>query len=192
MTDNDDKLELDEISSIIAGFMKNPAAAAQEVKAAKIPTVFEPSRRKSAENVEPHIRNNSVRDVARFEIPVDVEETAEIDISETVKLIMQKRYEYVNLRQTSVPSKRSVKHACSTRKMLPADRVFKGLPGSSRNRTLDAIRAIAAEDTGCIVDNNMRSRPEHMVPTTTRGDGNVLAGYQVVRHKEHGKTEFSK
>jgi hypothetical protein len=49
------------------------------------------------------------------------------------------------------PSKRAAKRMASP-KMSRSDRVFKTAgPGSSRSATLDAIKAIASEKTGCIV-----------------------------------------
>lgn len=58
-------------------------------------------------------------------------------------------------------------------------------PGSSRSRVLDRIKAIAADGdgpdrgTGCIVTD--KQLPAVSRATTARGDGNVLAGYQIVQ-----------
>lgn len=172
---------------------KAPQGARLGVEAPRAPQKRRSSYdRRSGDENEPFLRNNSIRDVAKFS-QSDVEtlggelETVDVEVTNLVTAVMQQRWEHINLRHTSEPSKKSVKLAVSTRKRLPPNRVFRGLPGDSRNRTVDAIRAIAAEHTGCIVDNNMRDKPEHMKATTSRDDGNILAGYQYVTYVEEAE-----
>jgi hypothetical protein len=80
----------------------------------------------------------------------------------------------INMDRRAFPTKRST-HVKLTR----PDRVFRGLIGSSRSVTLDAIKAISAASTGCKVTEKVLDR--YMQPTTARGIGNVLGGYQIVR-----------
>jgi len=78
---------------------------------------------------------------------------------------------------SGAPSKRAVKRMAAP-KMTRSDRVFKTTgPGSSRSATLDAIKAIAAKETGCIVRD-----PKHVVTAaksaknanTTQGNYNPM------------------
>lgn len=74
----------------------------------------------------------------------------------------------------NAPSKRAAKRAASP-KMTRSDRVFaagKGCgPGSSKSPTLDAIKAIAATETGCIVTTKKISLSESQKnANTTQGN----------------------
>jgi hypothetical protein len=66
-----------------------------------------------------------------------------------------------------------------TKRTAPTDRVFKTTgPGSSRSVTLDAIKAIGSESTGCIVVEGKACKP--MRSTTSRNNGNIIGGYHIV------------
>lgn len=81
------------------------------------------------------------------------------------------------------PSKRAVKQMASP-KMTRSDRVFAAGngcgPGSSKSPTLDAIKAIAAKETGCIVREQMKGkeplslRQSQKNANTTQGNYNPM------------------
>jgi hypothetical protein len=143
----------------------------------------------------PYLHSNSISNVATFvsyeDVEIDLTEklkksdvVLETDLESQVRLILRKKTDRINLTETSEPSKKAVRQAVSTRKMTPTNRVFKGMPGDSRNVMVDAIKAIAAEHTGCITaDHVIHDVP--MKSTTARGDGNIIAGYQVVTDGPH-------
>lgn len=120
--------------------------------------------------------------------------------------------ERINLQNTGrAPSKKQVKQATSTRKIVPANRVFSrsnGCGPGDRHPVISAIRAIAAtgdgpdNGTGCIVRDESKDGTEvptkmpgyrgtsprvqqplrkYQKPTTTRREGNEQGGYQVVQ-----------
>lgn len=69
------------------------------------------------------------------------------------------------------PSKRAVKRM-ATPKMTRSDRVFKTTgPGSSKSPELDAIKAIAAKETGCIVRKETISESKSMKNANTTQGG---------------------
>lgn len=76
----------------------------------------------------------------------------------------------LSLTHLSTPSKRQVKHMSSP-KMTRPDRVFqlgKGCgPGSSKSPTLSIIKAIAAQDTGCIVREQMKGKDKQPLKPLT-------------------------
>lgn len=91
----------------------------------------------------------------------------------------------INLASTGrAPSKRQTKHMAMP-KMTRSDRVFgKGVGvGSSRSVTLGIVKAIAAKETGCIAlsDKTADKLPKAMKATTSRNDGNVIGGYQIIK-----------
>jgi hypothetical protein len=165
------------------------------------------STRSSRSNTDlgemPILRSNSISNrTVGFSVDEEVEvERIGEDGNVEIGVSVIRRYESIDLTHTSEPSKKSVRLACSTRKMLPANRVYKGLPGDSRSQVVSAIRMIAAAETGCIaydndpitkqpmIDTNPNSLAAQIlsrlkanpVSTTARGSGNVVGGYQIVR-----------
>lgn len=85
----------------------------------------------------------------------------------------------MQMRSNSVPSKRNVKHQGGGFKQ--PNSVFRTAgPGSSRSVMLDMMKAISSESTGCVVvDSNRGSKVPRA--TTSRNDGNVIGGYQLVQ-----------
>jgi hypothetical protein len=87
--------------------------------------------------------------------------------------------ERINLKDHEVPSKSQIKRLAG-RKMLPSNRVFASCGvGSSRSVVLGIIKAVAHEQTGCIVRSPDASKlPKISRSTTSRDTGNVIGGRQ--------------
>jgi len=111
-----------------------------------------------------YIRSNTISNIA--EVREDFEQGGE----------EQHEFTRIDVTAHEVPSKRQVKRMSGS-KMLPSSRVFGASAGtgvgSSRSVMLDAIKAIAHPETGCIVvEKSYYNRlPEHMKATTLPNSG---------------------
>lgn len=189
-----------QVEDVVAQFLRSNMSRPTELKRPASPVKLQP--RKDVHNGIGDM-TRSGRGAAAFHATIptsivsNVEEVVEtllkksgkkgssISCSKTVEIV-----ERIDMTQHDVPSKSQIKRAAMP-KMHRADRVFskkKGVgPGSSRSTMLDAIKAIAADGdgpdrgTGCIVRNSKDELPEAMKPTTTRGIGNVIGGYQIIK-----------
>jgi|SRR6185369_2363136 len=162
-----------DLDAIIANSMRKVSGG---MPAATKRTTARVEIRRRKGGVEQGRSNGSVSGRATFEVADP--EYVDIEV-EGVTVYALARFECVDIKHTTHPSKRSVKQAMSTRKMLPANRVFRGIPGGGRNAYEAMLAQIHAAETGCIVVENKPVKP--MKSTTARGDGNLVGGYQYLR-----------
>jgi len=117
---------------------------------------------KAAEQFNTYIRSNTVTNIAQ--IPIGVTPSGRL------------RYERIDITSHEIPSKKQVKRMAGN-KMQPSNRVFKTTgPGSSRSRTLDAIKAIAADETGAIVLEPQQARKLRKVQKPTTAPNSLSTG----------------
>ena len=142
--------------------------AVTNLKSGNVPKRIDVEReKKDAESFRTYVRANTVSNIAK--IPTNKTD----ERGNTV-------FERIDTTQHEVPSKKQVKQAVSTNKMLPSNRVFKTAGvGSSRSVILGILKAIAADETGCIVLDPGKARRlrEVQKPTTLPNSGTTGMRY---------------